>query len=216
MFDRKEDFLNGLRFKIGDRSSEFDIRVNSAKDLVEFYSLRHQKSLWPFLNFLPVYFKLKTHLEGLIGSDVTTDFNLNSLISSDKAELDNFLGKEFGHHLEKKRPKSIELFVFIFPVFAILGALLVSTYLITVKEYSGWTYVSGLAGFLISLGLFRFTTGLKTKYHPETLVEFAKAFYVVHHQQITIEVTQQQIETFVLDELETYFKRPFDLEEEIR
>jgi len=209
MLSKKEVFLNDLQFKIGDRTSNTDLAFETAEDLSKFFISRHEKANWPFLNFLPVYFRIKQQLETIIGKPVGSDFDLNLLTSLEKVELNQFLSQEFKHPLALQRPKFIHTIIFIFPLFAVLGSLLVSTYLITALDYSGWTYLSALIGFILSFLLIQGSKGLKNRFSPSTLLEYCKSLFVIHNQTINTSPTSDLVERFILDQAEISFNKRF-------
>jgi len=216
MYSRKEDFLSQLQYKIGDRWEDIDSEhTESAKSLINFLQSRHNQSKWPFLNFLPFYTNLKSSIEKEIGKNITSSFNLNDLKSEQRKNIISCIDTEEGINLEMKRPKMIHQFIFIFPLIGILGSMLMSTYLITSKDASGFWYLSGLLGLIISLLLFNMTKKLKSNFSPNLLLDYSKSYFVVNIQVLKINYSNKMLEKFILDELELHYNESFNLDSKI-
>lgn len=216
MVSKKENFIDELQIKIGNQFyRENENHLNTGHDLVEFFLERHQKSNWKFLNFLPFYFETKQEVEAIFKHELDGEFDLNELSKSDKASLDKHFDAKYSLNLVLKRPQLLHQFIFIFPLITVLGCLLISTYLITVKDYSGWIYLSALSALLISLALILFTQKMRTKFHPKTILEYCKFFYVIHHQNIKKEFKRNQLETFILNELTSSYGSSITLNDSI-
>lgn len=216
MFSKKEDFINEIQFKIGDRFYDTEsVDLNSPADFIDLFKKRNDKNTWKGLNFLPIYYSLKSRLNTLGFKDTTSNFDLNSLNKSQKTDLLDFIKKEIGQPLLLKRPSIINLFVYLFPLFGILGSMLISTYLITVKDYSGWIYVSGLIGFGLSYFFFESTKTLRTVFSPSTILDYSKSFYVVNHKQLKNDYELKMLESFILEELELLYGKSFQLNDKL-
>ncbi len=216
MFSKKEDFLNNLQYEIGDRFNDIEnTELNTANDIVSILTQRNEKAPWKFLHFLPVYFFLKSKVEVLTDQNISTDFNLNTLSTEHKRELRIAVEKEYGQSFEFRRPKLLRNFVFLFPVFGVLGALIVSTYMVTLKDASGWVFLSGLAGIILSLLFFTGTKNFKTKFYPDRLLDFSKSFYVINHAFTPRQNSKQELENFILEALRERFDDSIGLSDSI-
>lgn len=216
MQSQKEDFLNQLQFEIGHRWPNLDIdSISTISDLVNYISERHQHSKWPFLRFIPIYSAIKQFISNHTNSPVSADFDLNSLDKEGKRELNKMLENNHGTPLTFRRPSVIQNIVFLLPILLILLPLLISTYLITARDMTGWLYLSGLIGLLVTIGAFKITKPLKNQFSPKTVLEYSKAFYVVNNQLISENPSEEAITEFLCDAAERFYKMPFKLSSEI-
>ena len=212
MFSKKEDFTNSIQSKIGLRIEDLSSKdYNSIQDLAQLFEAKNKDSNWKPLHFLNTLSLMKKSLESITEQSIDSQTNLNTTLNkSQKQEFLNALQSNNIKPIELSRPKTIHQFVFIFPALSIMGSMLLSTYLITAKDYSGWVYLSGLVSIILSLGLFKLTAGLKVYFKPDTLFEYAKSTYVVRHKQlIKNEITTSLITDFLLEELQHFYKKDF-------
>ncbi len=208
--NQKDYFLNQLQFKIGDRWDDLNPdTIKNVNDLKVFIKNRNSHSAWPFLHFLPFYFDLKEQVSKLVNQEVSGNFNLNKLNNTQKKELSNFIAKNYAPPLTMSRPALLQKIVFIFPALAVLGSLLISTYLITALDYSGLWYITALVGLVLSYLLFESTKGLKNHFKPASILDYSKAFLVVNHLHFSNEFNEKQLESFILEELALFYKKDF-------
>jgi len=207
---RKEDFLNQLQYKIGDRWEDMKSEsIQNVNDLKTYILNRNAHSPWAFLDFLPFYFDLKDQVSTMVGSPVNGDFDLNQLNMSQRKKLEEFISKRYATPLTLSRPKMLHQFVYLFPLVTVLGSLLLATYLITALDYSGLWYLTAALGLILSIALFEGTKKFKQNFKPATILEYAKAFLVVNHQQYTSHFEEIQLENFITEELSSYYNKPF-------
>jgi len=211
MYSKKEDFLNQLQFELGHRWPELEIEsVDTIQDILAFILMKAQGSKWPFLRFLPFYFSLKKWLESKTGQNITSQFDLNSLNKTDKAELTQYITAEYVAPIEFRRPSTLKKVIFLTPLVLVLVPLLLTTYLVTAQNYSGWLYTSALAGLILTFGLFKATNGMKRKFDPPTLLEYSKSFYVIHNQKMTTEASNTEVVDYLCASAQEFYKQPFE------
>ncbi|MFK8046123.1 MAG: hypothetical protein AB8B72_11555 [Crocinitomicaceae bacterium] len=211
MYSKKEDFLNQLQFELGHRWPELEVNsVETIEDIAGFVLKKNKSSNWPFLRFLPFYFSLKNWLALKTGKNISSEFDLNSLSKPDKIKLAEYTENKFGKPIEFRRPSTLKKIIFLVPLILVFVPLLVSTYLITSKDYSGWLYISALAGLLLTLALFKVTEGLKNNFDPSSLLDYAKSFYVIHNQKMTEEATKTEVINYLCASAEQFYKQPFE------
>ncbi|MFD1552743.1 hypothetical protein DNU06_08745 [Putridiphycobacter roseus] len=207
---QKEDFLNQLQFKIGDRWENLKPEtINNVQDLKTYIIDRNARASWPFLHFLPFYFALRKQVSKMINQPVSGNYNLNQLSKSQRQALNNFISEEYAKPLTMSRPKTLHQIVFLFPLVTVLGSLLISTYLITGLDYSGLWYFSALIGLILSLLLFEKSKKFKNQFKPARILDYAKSFLVVNHQQYPTGYEESQLETFLLEELTEFYQKEF-------
>ena len=210
MNTKKEIFLNQLQFELGDRWPELNSDdLKTIKQLSDFIRERAKINPWHFLRFIPYFLKAQDRLSGLRGESVNLHFDLNTLSKNDKSTFLSFTNDEFGAPLTLRRTKPLKTAVFIFPLVIVLLPMLISTYLITVKSFSGWFYLSGLVGLVLSIGLFSITNRLKNRFEPHSLLEYAKSFYVIHNQTLLEDPSEDQLINFICQAAKNYFGTDF-------
>ena len=216
MNSKKEDFLNQLEFELGHRWSDSDMQsLTTLAELEKCIFKKSDKSKWHFLRFLPIYSQSKKWIEKQIGESVSTQFDLNTLKTSQKAELIRFLTEKFGKPLAMRRPVFIQKVIYTLPILLIIVPLLISTYLITAKDVTGWIYMSGIIGLLLTIGAFKITESTKKQFSPNTLLEYSKAFYVVNNQSISKNASREDLLDFLCAAAERFYKQPFTSSSEI-
>jgi len=218
MFSKKENFTNNIQYKIGLRIDDLKPSdFNSVDDLCDMFQAKNNESIWKPLHFLNVFYLFINTIENITNQTIQANTNLNACLNkSQQKEFINALKKNDIKPIEFSRPKTIKQIVFLFPSIAIIGSLLISTYLITAKDYSGWVYLSGLIGLILSAVLFKITAHLKTKFSPETVLEYAKSTYVIRHKTLVKnEHTPKQLKDFVLSELCLTYKKEFSSSDSI-
>jgi len=218
MFSKKEDFTNNIQYKIGLRIDDLKPSdFKSIDDLSKMFQAKNNESTWKPLHFLNVYYFFKTIIENITKQNIYSNTNLNDCLNkSQQKEFIDLLEKNNIKPIEFSRPQTINKIVFLFPIITIMGSLLLSTYLITAKDFSGWIYLSGLIGLILSAVLFKITAHLKTKFNPETLLNYAKSTYVVRHKSLVKnKYTSQQLSDFMLNELCLEYKKEFSSSDSI-
>ncbi len=216
MSTKKEDFFSKLQFDLGDRWPELDPNdISTIDQLADFIIKRSKINPWPFLRFLTYFNACQTFLSGLLKQAVSPYFNLNELSVKEKNAFISFTKAEFGEPLAFRRPKTMRTVVFVFPILAILLPMIVSTYLITAKSYSGWLYLSGLIGLIISIGAFELTKRFKKRIEPDALLEYSKSFYVIHNQKLTEEPSRDQLLDLICQIAKSYYKIDFSADSTI-
>ena len=208
MYSKKDDFTNTIQFIIGVRQESLESKsYQTINDLAEIIQHRNDEQKWKPLHFLNTYYLIKNKVEDLISSPIKSSSNLNEILSkSQRFELMSYLKENNIKPTELTRPKTINQIVFMLPPALIMGALLISTYLITAKDFTGWIYLSGLVAIVISVGLMMLTTKLKTKFIEDNLVEYAKLTYTTRHKSLVdIKNTKAQLIQFLTDEVENEF-----------
>lgn len=218
MFSKKEEFTNSIQFKIGERIEDLKPSdYGTIEELGDLFQQKNDEFNWKTLHFLSLYYPIKEKIEAITTKEIHSETDLNSLLNGkEKEELIEFLKSQKIDPIEMSRPKIVNQIVFLFPVLGILGSMLISTYLITAKDYSGWIYLSGLIGIILSLGLFKITEKLKVQFKPNTLLGYVKSTYVVRYKTISRKPhTRQQLIQFLLDELEMIYDKRFDATETI-
>lgn len=218
MFSKKEDFTNIIQFKIGERIDDLQSKdYDCIDDLANLFQKKNDEFNWKPLHFLNTYYFIKAQVEKLTSKSISSETDLNDILDGkQKKELLVILKNNNILPIEMARPKFINQIVFLFPVAAIMGSMLISTYLITAKDYSGWVYLSGLIGILLSIGLFKITSKAKKQFKPSSLLEYVKSTYVIRHKTLSkASNTKEQLIMFLLDELELVYKKKFSSTESI-
>ncbi|MFK8036941.1 MAG: hypothetical protein AB8B74_01525 [Crocinitomicaceae bacterium] len=212
MLSKKENFLDQLQFELGDRWPQLDYNsISTVDELADFIEGRQATNPWPFLKFLTFYTKANQLIEKKKQVDISSNFDLNKLTKSEKVEFIQLV-KEFGQPLLFRRSKKLSIFVFTFPVLTILTPLLISTYLVAALNYSGWLYLSSLAGLLLSIGLFRLTESLKNKFSPSSILEYSKSLYVINNQKWTQEPSREMLIYFICQSAKAIYQTDFKSE----
>lgn len=212
MYSKKEDFTNTIQFLIGERIENLEASsYSTVEELAEQFQVRNDKLQWKALHFLNIYYVLKEKVESLTSvKKVQSTVNINKVLNkSQKAELMSYLKENDIKPPELERPSPFESLVYLFPVPAILGTMLVCTYYITKHDYSGWIYLLGLVGLVLSVLLVVGTAPLKNRFKENSLVDYAKLTYTIKHKAYCDKPnTKAQLIEFLTDELEvTYGKR---------
>ena len=218
MFSKKEEFTNIIQYKIGERIDDLkSTDYDSIDDLANLFERKNDAFNWKTLHFLNIYYVLKENIETLTSQSINSETDLNALLNKkQKKEVIELLKRKDIKPIELSRPSLINKVVFLFPIISILGAMLMSTYLITAKDYSGWIYLSGLLGIVLSLGLFKITSNLKTQFSPNTLLDFAKSTYVIRYKKLSqTPNTKEQLLNFLLEELELVYHKKYSSTESI-
>ena len=213
MFSKKIDFTDDIQYKLGERIEDLKPEdYRTANNLVEFFEIINQKSKWKYLHFLNTYYLIKQKIEDITKHKVNSNSNLNNILNhTQKDELETLLLQNNIKPIERKRPDSIHNLIFLLLPVLVLAPMLISTYLITAKGYTGWIYLSGLVGLIISVIFIKLTKGLKKQMSPKSLLEYAKSTYVVRHKTLINKAhTKAQLTQFICDELEVVFNTKFE------
>jgi hypothetical protein len=208
MSTKKEDFIFQLQFDLGDRWPDLEVSsVQTIDALADFILKRNVSSKWHFTRFLPIYQALTNWLKTHTNHTISANFDLNSLSKVEKKDLLTYIQQSLGTPLTFRRPPALHTLVFVAPVVLILLPMLISTYLVTGLDMSGWVYLSGLLGLGVSLALFALTTPQKALFHPATLLQYSKSFYVINNQQITKDATKAQIIDYLSEAGSDFYKK---------
>lgn len=213
MYSKKEDFTNTIQFLIGERIEDLEASsyVN-VEELATLFQERSDKLAWKSLHFLPIYNLLKSKVESLTGqTEIKSTLDLNKALNkSQTTELVAYLNENSIKVPEFERPSPLESVVYIFPVPAILGTMLVCTYYITKHDYSGWIYLSGIVGVVLSVLFIKLTAPFKTNFKEDSLVEYAKLIYTLKHKDyVGSPNTRGQLIDFLTNELEVAYGKRF-------
>jgi VIT1/CCC1 family predicted Fe2+/Mn2+ transporter len=213
MYSKKEDFTNTIQFLIGERIESLEANSYSTiEELAKLFQDRNDKLQWKALSFLNIFYIIKSKVESLTSAkDLKSTANINKLLSkTQKTELIAYLKENEIKPPEFERAAPFETLVYLFPVPAILGTMLVCTYYITKHDYSGWIYLFGLVGLALSILLLIGTAPLKTKFKEDNLVDYAKLTYTVKHKVYCQNPnTKEQLIQFLTDELEVAYGKRF-------
>ncbi|MGV6862154.1 MAG: hypothetical protein ACWA41_10300 [Putridiphycobacter sp.] len=218
MFSKKEEFTNSIQFRIGIRHD--DLTTNSyttINDLCDFFIQKNNESNWKTLPFLNLFFETEQYLKEELNQDVNFDFNLNDKLDGNqkKAFLD-FIESKNIKPIEQSRTNGLNNIIAWFPVFGILGPMLISTYLVTAKDITGWIYLSGLAGLMIWLALIKTTQLSRKRFNPEHLLDYIKSTYTIRYKTLSQnEVNPELVKQFISKELSAIYGKTFDYSEEI-
>lgn len=209
MYSKKEEFTNTIQFLIGERIEDLESSsYTTIEELSELFQAKSNKTSWKSLHFLVIFYKLKSKIEELTSTKSilsSTDLNL-VLNKAQKDELVDFMKVNQIRPPEFERPPMIERIVFLFPVPAILGTMLICTYYITKYDYSGWLYLLGLVGVVLSALLIILTAPFRNKFKSSTLVDYAKLTYTIGHKKhVETSNSKAQLLQFLTDELENEF-----------
>ena len=218
MDSKKEEFTNTIQFLIGQRIENLEAKsYNTVKELATLLQTENDKKNWKPLHFLSIFYKIKEKIEQLTSNKVKSTTNINQLLNkTQKEELSKYLIESNIKTTELMRPSTLNTIVFLFPVPAIMGTMLICTYFITKHDYSGWIYLSGLVGIALSLTLFLVTAPLRTHFKEDYLVDYAKLTYTIKQKDYCkIPNTTVQLIQFITDELEVVFGQRFSETESI-
>ena len=217
MYSKKEEFTNTIQFLIGVRIENLEASsYKTIEDLAKLFQAKNDKVGWKALPFLNIYYTLKSKIEDLTSTEnIRSTVDVNKLLSkTQKLELIAYLTKNEIKVPEFERPSKLETLVYLFPVPAILGTLLVCTFFITKHGYSGWIYLFGLIGLVVSILLLVATAPLRTKFKEDTLVEFAKLTYTIKYKTyVDTPHNSEQLIRFLTDEFEVEYGKRFLLNE---
>jgi hypothetical protein len=216
MFSKKDDFTNDIQYKLGERIDGLDsTSYSTINDLCEIFEQQNNTQPWNGLSFLNYYFQLKKIVETKLSESVDSTFDLNSkLTKQQKEELLIELNKLEIKPIELSRSPKINLFISLFTLASILGTMLISTLLITVKGYSGWTYLSGLIGLVLSVLLFKLTAKSKHNFLSGNILQYAKSTYVIRHKTLSKTTHQREdLIAFINEELNIVFGKTFKVDE---
>ncbi len=218
MFSKKEDFTNTIQYKIGLRFDDLHAEsYNSINDLADIFINKDAKAKWKSLNFLNLYYQAKAFLEKETNQTINSNTNLNDLLSKNqKQAFISFLNQNQIKPIEFLRPDGMNNLLAWFPVFGILAPMLVSTYLVTKLDITGWVYLSGLVGVGIWLILINLTKPLKTKFNPPTFLDYIKSTYVIRYKTLSqTDINPELVKQFINDELQLVYNKSFLFEENI-
>jgi len=214
MFSKKIDFTDSIQYKLGERFDDLkESDYKTANDLVKLFDAKNKESKWKNLHFLNLYYFMKDGLESITGSKLHSYSNLNDILNADqKIEFEILIKSKGIEPISKSRPSGIRSILFLLPAILILAPLLLSTYFITAKDFSGWLYLSALFGAIITFGFIFITKGLKKQFSPNTLLDYAKSTFVVRYKTLSQHKhSTQQLENFILDELNIEFDKSFEI-----
>jgi len=219
MHSKKDEFTNTIQFLIGQRIEDLEASSYSNIDeLAQLFQIKNDKLSWKPLHFLNIYYSLKLKIEELSSEEnIKSTTNINKVLSkTQQHELVDYLNKQQIKVPEFERSSPLENLVYIFPVPAILGTMLICTYYITKYDYSGWVYLFGLVGIVMSVLLLVLTIPLRNRFKEDRLVEYAKLIYTIKHK-VFVETpnTHAQLILFLTDELEVEFEKRFSPTETI-
>jgi len=218
MFSKKEDFTNSIQYKIGIRFDDLHAEsYKSVDDLAELFINKDKSAKWKSLKFLNFYYQSNDFLEKLTHKKITSDSNLNDVLDKNsKLKFIDFIKQNNIQPIEFSRPNGLNNIIGWFPIFGILGPMLVSTYLVTKLDMSGWWYLSGLVGVLIWLFIIQITKNLKNKFAPENFLDYIKSTYVIRYKTLSkTAVNNDFVKQFIKDELKSFFQTDFDDNQEI-
>jgi len=219
MYSKKEEFTNTIQFLIGERIEDLEASsYSNIEELALLFQTKNDKLSWNSLHFLNIYYTLKSKIEELISEkNIKSTTNINKILSkTQKHELVDYLNTQHIKTPEFERPSPLKNLVYIFPVPAILGTMLICTYYITKYDYSGWVYLFGLVGVVMSILLFVLTIPLRNTFKEDRLVEYAKLIYTIKHKvHVKTPNTHSQLVLFLTNELEVEFGKRFSPTETI-
>jgi len=218
MFSKKEDFTNTIQYKLGIRFDDLTSKsYQNINELADFFIEKNKTSKWKTLNFLQTYYHHKSFLEEETNQTLNSNTNLNQILNKhQKTNYFEFLKQHKISPIELSRPNYINTLIIWFPIIGVLGVMLISTYLITKKDWSGWTYLSGLVGIIIWLLIIHLSKPLKTKFNPELFLDYIKSTYVIRYKELSKkELSPQLVKQFIQDELLQLYNKTFSFEENI-
>ena len=212
MFSKKEDFTNTIQYKIGIRFD--DLHADSYKNVNELAQLfinKDKSAKWKSLNFLTLYYKAKVFLEDITNKKINSETNLNEILDkTSKHQFIDFLIDNKTKPIELFRPQGLNNGLAWFPLFGILGPMLVSTYLVTKLDMTGWWYLSGLVGLGIWILLIVSTKGSRTKFNPDTFLDYIKSTYVIRYKILSSnDFNEDLVKQFIKDELKAVYQVDF-------
>jgi hypothetical protein len=212
MFSKKEDFTNTIQYKIGIRFDDLhENSYNTVDELAQLFINKDKSAKWKSLNFLNLYYQAKHFIEDKTNKTINTNTNLNDVLDrTTKQQFIDFLIENNIKPIEFFRPNGINNILAWFPVFGILGPMLISTYLVTKLDMSGWWYLSGLVGIGIWLFLIVSTRGTRKKFNPNSLLDYIKSTYVIRYKTLSqVDLNKDLVRQFIKDELKTIYKIDF-------
>lgn len=219
MDSRKEEFTNTIQFLIGERIENLEANSYSTiEELSQLFQAKSDSLNWKSLHFLNIYYTLKSKIEGLTSKEnIRSTTNINKALTKiQKSEFINYLNENEIKPPEFERPATLEKLVYLFPVPAVLGTMLVCTYYITKHDYSGWIYLLGLVGVTVSVLLIVLTAPLKNRFKTDNLLDYAKLTYTIKHKVYCKQPnTKAQLIEFLTDELEVEYGKRFSSTETI-
>ena len=104
------------QFIMGSEYGDPDERPKQIDTTAAFFIDKNERATWKFLNFLPLYFNLKSFIEKHYGQNIDSNFNLNNLSISQKNNLNTYLLFNYGNKVEMKRPRFVHVLLFTFPL----------------------------------------------------------------------------------------------------
>ena len=213
MYSKKEEFTNTIQFIIGERIENLEASsYNNIEDLAALFQAKSDKTHWKSMHYFPIYYILKTKVQELLGKEnVLASINLNAeLNQSQKIELMNHLKDNKIKVPELTRPALLEKLIYLFPLAAVMGTLLICTYYITKYDITGWIYLFGLLGLILSVLLIVLTKPLRNQLKENSLIEFAKLTYAIKHKDhVKNANTKKQLIDFLTNEVEVAFGKRF-------
>jgi hypothetical protein len=212
MFSKKEDFTNTIQYKIGIRFDDlYENSYNTVNELAQLFINKDKSAKWKSLNYLNLYYKAKHFIEENTNKTINTDTNLNNVLNKKTKKLFiDFLYENKIKPIELFRPNGINNILAWFPVFGILGPMLISTYLVTKLDMTGWWYLSGLVGVGIWLFLIVLTKSTRNKFNPDTLLDYIKSTYVIRYKTLSkVDLNEDLVRQFIKDELKTIYQANF-------
>jgi len=219
MYSKKEEFTNTIQFLIGERIEDLEASsYSNIEELTQLFQIKNDKLSWKSLHFLNIYYLLKSKIEELISEkNIKSTTNINKVLGkTQKIELVDYLNTKHIKPPEFERLSPLDNLVYIFPLPAILGTMLICTYYITKYDYSGWIYLFGLVGLGMSMLLLVLTVPFKNRFKEDSLVEYAKLTYTIKHKKyVNTPNTHAQLVLFLTDELEVQFGKRFSPTETI-
>ncbi len=218
MFSKKEDFTNTIQYKIGLRFDDLHAEsYQSINDLADIFINKDTKAKWKSLNFLNLYYQAKEFLEKETNQTINSTTNLNELLNKEqKQAFISFLNHNQIKPIEFLRPDGINNMIAWFTIFGILVPMLLSTYLVTKLDITGWVYLSGLVGIVIWLIIINLTKPLKTKFNPPTFLDYIKSTYVIRYKTLNQNsLNPQLVKQFINNELQLIYNKSFNFEEKI-
>jgi len=219
MYSKKEEFTDTIQFLIGERIESLEASsYDTIDELAHIFQTKNDKLKWKSLPFLNIYYTLKTKIEELTSKkNISPTTNINkALTKAQKNELMIFLKENQIKLPEFERTSPFENLVYLFPIPAIIGTMLVCTYYITKHDYSGWIYLFGIVGMSLSLLLVLATIPLRNRFKEDSLVDYAKMVYTLKYKSyVKTPNTKTQLIQFLTDVAELEFGKRFTTTETI-